>query len=1214
MKKVSISEQQLRAIVRKALNEDVDYNGIKVVTSLASILYKAIQTFEQKASDSPGLIHALKPEVDGLKEKLEHILHNPGMYLMKTPSAQQGQQQKSLRFQIKVCHCSILLSVAKSNETKSDLFSRLTRLFRSGPVIRKKISGQDTPIMTYQPAQGSLFFKSSTPTYHALNSAAYAAAERSFRYQDFIEMESMPEISTALNIYADESCSQDEKGRTLHVYSDNTKIQDILENLFYDVLNVEFNLKPWIRNAAKYGDQYIVLDVHPEYGVTSAFPLPVNDVEREDHYDPKNPMAVRFKWMSAARTLENWEMCHIRLLGNDAFLPYGTSVLDGARKIWRQLVLLEDAMLVYRIVRAPERRVFYFDVGAMPEEAIPAYIEQAKSNFKSAPVIDSATGRIDQRYNPVSIEEDYMLPVRGSDTGTKIDTLAGGQNAAAVDDVKYMQSKLFSALGVPKAYLGFDDALCLTGDTLIPLLDGRTVSMKDLAAEHASGKQNWVYSCNADGSVKPGKILSAWKTKETTDLLGVVIDNGEVIKCTPNHPFMMKDGTYKRADELEAGDSLMPVYRRISSKAEGDRLDGYEMIWQSGEWVYTHKLVNEAQSHGVHKVSRMRVIHHSNFNKLDNAPENLTEMTWYDHRKLHSQNLDSTLFRPDVVAKREPIRLAALSGPGHRAKKSAQMKAQHADVSSKMSQWVKSDELKQIAHESMLSRWSDPAYYEFKSKQNKEIVNRTEVKAKLSGENHWVNKKYAQWTLENFVQYCHENSVTEKRHFDVGSGAPFGERYLKRLLKENGYSRWRDFAKDHILRNHKVFGVAKIVCDTPVEVFDLEIEEYHNFLTSAGVQVHNSSKSTLAQEDVRFSRSISSIQRTVIAELNKIAVIHLFAHGFVGEDLTNFILRLPNPSTVAEQQKLELYRSRFEIAAATPQDLFNQDFLRRQIFGMTDDEIAEIELGKYRDKRRSIELENYASKLSGGTPGGAGGDEEFGGAGGGGGGGGGGGFDAGLGGGGLGGGGGVPPGGEATGLDAAASGLEAGGGGTGSPGGAEGETPPAPGEEETPEEINADDDPNEDDKKELLTSGDELPIKRSGSVRSSKRESRAPSENSTQQKYHRRQRRKQRTGPVALAEPDFISSLSHKDQALSDPTDSKSLRSFAKMNVESITEGLDIGDANKKMTQKYTTVLPSLSPYLMGCLVGLKSESKSSGGMLNEEVEREIDVDIDDDV
>lgn len=1206
--KVSITENQLRSIVRKYLTEDVDYNGIKVVTNLASILYKAIQTFEQKASDSPGLIHALKPEVDGLKEKLEHILHNPSMYIMK-PRSEQSQVQKRLRFVTKFCHCSKLFTVAKSNETKTDLFSRLTRLFRSGPIIRKKISGQDTPVMTYQPAQGSLFFKSSTPTYHALNSAAYAAAERSFRYQDFIEMESMPEIATALNIYADESCSQDEKGRTLHVYSDNTKIQDILENLFYDVLNVEFNLKPWIRNAAKYGDQYIVLDVHPEYGVTSAFPLPVNDVEREDHYDPKNPMAVRFKWMSAARTLENWEMCHIRLLGNDAFLPYGTSVLDGARKIWRQLVLLEDAMLVYRIVRAPERRVFYFDVGALPEEAVPAYIEQAKSNFKSAPVIDSATGRIDQRYNPVSIEEDYVLPVRGGDTGTKIETLAGGQNAAAVDDVKYMQSKLFSALGVPKAYLGFDEALCLTGDTLIPLLDGRTLSMRELAAEHSAGKQNWVYSCKADGSVHPGKILSAWKTKETRDLLGVVIDNGEVIKCTPNHPFMMRDGTYKRADELSAGDSLMPVYRRVSSKSDGDLLDGYEMIWQAGEWKYTHKVVNESYSHGVHSVSKMRVLHHVNFNKSDNSPENLREMTWYEHRKLHSQNLNETLFRPDVVAKREPIRLAALAGPGHRAKKSAQMKAQHADPTSKMTQWVKSDELKQIAHENMLSRWSDPAYYNFKSKQNKEIVNRPDVKAKLSGENHWVNKKYSHWTLESFIQYCRENGVTEKSHFYMGTGAPFGERYLDRLLKENGYSRWRDFAKDHILRNHKVFGVAKIECDAPVEVFDLEIEEFHNFLTSAGVQVHNSSKATLAQEDVRFSRSISAIQRTVIAELNKIAVIHLFAHGFVGEDLTNFTLRLPNPSTVAEQQKLELYRSRFEIASATPQDLFNQDFLRRQIFGMTDDEIAEIELGKYRDKRRSIELENYASKLSGGTPGVGGGEDDFGGAGGGGGGGGGG-FDAGLGGGGLGGGGGgAPPGGEATGLDAAASGLEAGGAGGG------GQTPDLgpPGEGE-PEEVNASDDPDEEDEKELLTSGDELPIKRSGAIRPLRREGRADSENSVQQKYHRRQKRKRRTGSVALSEPDFMASLSHRDQALSDPTDSKSLRSFAKLNIESITEGLDLGDAEKKSTQKYTTVRPSLSPYLLSCLAGLKYESKKTDGLLTEESNIELDVDIDDDV
>ena len=274
------------------------------------------------------------------------------------------------------------------------------------------------------------------------------------------EMEYTPELAAALDIYADETCAQDEKGRVLHIYSDNEKIKEILEDLFYNTLNVEFNLRPWVRNLVKYGDMFLYNDVSPEHGVISAFPIPVNEIEREENYDPNDPMAVRYRWVTLGnRTLENWEVTHFRLLGNDMFLPYGSSIIEPARRIWRQLILIEDAMLVYRVVRAPERRVFYIDVANIPPENVPMYVEEQRKNLRSSQVIDRNTGRVDLRYNPLSVDEDYFIPVRGGDSGTRIDTLAGGQNTAAVEDVAYIQKKLFAALKIPRAYLGYDEAL-----------------------------------------------------------------------------------------------------------------------------------------------------------------------------------------------------------------------------------------------------------------------------------------------------------------------------------------------------------------------------------------------------------------------------------------------------------------------------------------------------------------------------------------------------------------------------------------------------------------------------------------------------------------------------------------------------------------------------------------------------------------------------------
>ena len=335
-----------------------------------------------------------------------------------------------------------------------ELFVKLTKLFRSGPTVRRKIKQSGT---TASPTSLEMFKKAHSDVYNSTLSA-YGSYDRMARYSDFSEMEATPEISSALDIYAEECVSPDVEGQVLNIRTDNRKIKGLLENLFYDVLNIEFNLVMWTRNLCKYGDFFLFNDISPEYGVVNAFPIPIAEIEREEGFDPDEMSAVRFRWVSQGnRILENWQVSHFRLLGNDAFLPYGSSVLEGARRIWRQLILIEDAMLVYRIIRAPERRVFYIDVGNIPPENISEYLEQAQSSLKRNSVIDKTTGKVDLRYNPLSVDEDYFLPVRGGDTGTRIDSLAGGSNTNDIEDVQYVQKKLFAALKIPKAYLGYDE-------------------------------------------------------------------------------------------------------------------------------------------------------------------------------------------------------------------------------------------------------------------------------------------------------------------------------------------------------------------------------------------------------------------------------------------------------------------------------------------------------------------------------------------------------------------------------------------------------------------------------------------------------------------------------------------------------------------------------------------------------------------------------------
>jgi len=336
---------------------------------------------------------------------------------------------------------------------QESVWKRLTRLFRSGPVVRHKIA---TGEKMQEPQGTAQAYKRELSHLYVHSLASYGQYERMSRYGDYSEMEFTPEIASALDIYADEVTTFNEQGGILEIKSKNAELKGVLETLFYDILNIEFNIWSWVRNLCKYGDFLLFVDASENNGILNLLPIPINEIEREEGFDKKDPFAVRFRWLTQGNAiLENWQIVHFRLLGNDSFLPYGQSIIEPARRIWRQLILIEDAMLVYRIVRSPERRVFKIDVGNIAADQIDTFMEQIKTKLRRNQIVDPATGRVDLRYNPLSVDEDYFIPVRGQ-TSSDISTLPGGQFTGDIDDVQYIQNKLFAALKVPKAYLGYE--------------------------------------------------------------------------------------------------------------------------------------------------------------------------------------------------------------------------------------------------------------------------------------------------------------------------------------------------------------------------------------------------------------------------------------------------------------------------------------------------------------------------------------------------------------------------------------------------------------------------------------------------------------------------------------------------------------------------------------------------------------------------------------
>jgi hypothetical protein len=354
---------------------------------------------------------------------------------------------------------------------QKSLFARLKKLFSSGVVVRnvggKKLKVKDTSDLMYATDRNSLrdrFNRVRSTAYNAYTrdfSLAYQAA-RIDLFRDYDTMDMDPIIASALDIYADESLTVNELGKILVVHAEDENIKGILTNLFYDVLNIEHNLWSWTRNMAKYGDFYMRLYISPEYGVYQIEPISSYNVERLENTDPLNKNYVKFQIRptdtSQVETLEFFECAHFRLLSDSNFLPYGKAMIEGARRVWKQLSLMEDAMLINRIMRAPERRIFKLDVGNIPPQDIDSFIEKQVTKLKRVPYVDPQTGDYNLRFNLQNMTEDYILPVRGSDSGTSIETLSGIE-WTGIDDIQYLRNKLMAALKIPKAFLGYEEEL-----------------------------------------------------------------------------------------------------------------------------------------------------------------------------------------------------------------------------------------------------------------------------------------------------------------------------------------------------------------------------------------------------------------------------------------------------------------------------------------------------------------------------------------------------------------------------------------------------------------------------------------------------------------------------------------------------------------------------------------------------------------------------------
>tara|TARA_A100000164_G_scaffold376326_1_gene413142 strand:+ start:393 stop:2279 length:1887 start_codon:yes stop_codon:yes gene_type:complete len=368
------------------------------------------------------------------------------------------------------------------------LFSRLRKLFSTDVIIRN-VGGDQVKVIDSSniQANGSLQTNSLVDRFsriYSTNPTSLYGAQFNFNYQylrpqlysEYDVMDQDAIIASALDIISDEATLKNDMGEVIQIRSANEDIQKILYNLFYDVLNIEFNLWMWIRQMSKYGDFFLKLEIAEKFGVYNVIPYNAYHIERQEGFDLQNPANVRFRYspdglLSNSTGMyqtpnqvqdangiyfDNYEVAHFRMLADTNYLPYGRSYIEPARKLYKQYTLMEDAMLIHRISRAPEKRIFYMNVGSIPPNEIDAFMQKTITQMKRTPLMDDKTGEYNLKYNMQNLLEDFYIPVRGNDQTTKIET-AKGLDYDGIQDVEYLRDKLFAALKIPKAFLGYDE-------------------------------------------------------------------------------------------------------------------------------------------------------------------------------------------------------------------------------------------------------------------------------------------------------------------------------------------------------------------------------------------------------------------------------------------------------------------------------------------------------------------------------------------------------------------------------------------------------------------------------------------------------------------------------------------------------------------------------------------------------------------------------------
>jgi hypothetical protein len=904
-------------------------------------------------------------------------------------------------------------------------FQRLTRIFSSGPSVMRRVKGFDYRsyydndlIRGNQGYRAPFPFGRENSPFSTLG--AYGILDRTARYSEFAEMETEPIIAAALNVWADEVAAGDEQGKALHLYSRNPEIKKNLEELFYDVLNVDFNLRSWARNLVKYGDFFLYLEVVPDIGVINVQPIPVNELEREEGFDASDPYSVRFKWITRGnRYLENWQVLHMRILGNDLLLPYGVSLLEPARRVYRQLQMMEDAMLVYRVERCLHgdsrvwttsgyKKIVDIKVGDKVQsydyknnkivlskvvdwhDNGPKRIWEVKTKHRTIKTSDNhpiltkniKTGEIDyvltRHLNPE--EHLLFLPTLQANKQTKIKLNEEKYEwFAGLNDQGKTAFRKFSSLNkgeVSSLIRAIATETSYSPERIKGFLYAKPGKVKALPKEVAEAVCNYL-SLDLDtnltyapkGMYNLDRLnIPEYVNEDFARFFGFMLGDGSVSKC--KHKICFATGTSSENNE-KYRNLLQEYCGKVSFNQDKRRKDSYGGIlgaYQAHSYYFANLMEDMGYIPGAHNKRIPTWVFESSDEIKTAFIEGLIDADGHVRTQRNTESYEIELCNDNLINDLKELchQLGwnVSSDVYKRTKKQRTVSTTGKTIKETTSYSIAFTKQKTPGLEKVIS-----------VKETNEVSNVYDIRVDNDLHNFVADGVVVHNSPERRVFYIDvanippndvpgfvEAAKATMRSRDVvdKSTGRMDRRHNPLNMLEDFYIPVR--GNQSGTKIETLAGATNATATEDVEYLQKKLfsaiqvpKAYLNYVENMGA------KASLSQLDIRFSRTISVLQRIILAELNKLAMIHLYSKGFDGEDLINFELKLSNPSTVALQQKLEVLSTKIDIAGkAKESGLVDQEWIQKKILELTQEEVARIEIGKRKDKIRDVEIEAIA--------------------------------------------------------------------------------------------------------------------------------------------------------------------------------------------------------------------------------------------------------------